>query len=81
MWLFDYVQKKKKAAYLTAHGMDSACPHCGQWESDGITITNTDLEDTSTMRKCSACDHEWQTVFTPFGFVPVNGEKSVEVTS
>lgn len=72
-WLFELAKTQKKAAYRTLHGMDSSCPRCKQWESDGITITNTDLDDGSIRRTCSACRHTWLSLFLPVGFVHLDG--------
>lgn len=68
----NWCQKHMRRVYMEGGNCDSACPRCHQWESLGNIIETHPLEDGSEWRICSNCKYEWQALFTPAGFVPVN---------
>lgn len=65
-------KSKPKPDYLDEHGCDSCCPSCLTWESDGNTILTSDNEDGTYLRRCGKCNHVWDAIFTPAGFIPLS---------
>ena len=68
----DWSNRRMKDAWMEGGNCDSACPNCKQWESLGNRIETVPLESGLELRKCKSCGNEWQAIFTPAGFVPVD---------
>ena len=68
-----FAENKMQDEHLKYRGSDSACPRCKKWESQGNTIYTEDLEDGTDKRTCTNCKHEWLAIFTPAGFIPIEG--------
>ena len=71
-WVRDFTERRMASAWFMGGNCDSACPNCKKWESKGNCIETKHNEDGSEHRACSNCEHEWDAVFTPAGFVPVD---------
>lgn len=70
----EFFNEKAKDEYAKENGMNHACYRCGKWESEGNTIITTVSERDSNLdhRKCVNCGYEWDSIFTPAGFIKVD---------
>ena len=68
-----FAEKQMEKAYFAGGNSSSTCMNCKQHEHLGNSFWSKDNDDGSTVRGCTNCGHEQLTVFTPVGFVPVDG--------
>jgi DNA-directed RNA polymerase subunit M/transcription elongation factor TFIIS len=66
-----FAEKQMKRAYFQGGNCGVTCPKCKQpeWLSNGIRTK--DIDDGTTLIRCLSCEHEWLTVFSPAGFIPI----------
>jgi hypothetical protein len=68
-----WVDRRLYDAWMEGGNCTSKCRRCKQWEHTGTTVKTEDAEDGPVVRTCMNCGYQFTAVFTPAGFIPVEG--------